>query len=62
MYTRKELAELHNQIVSNLERAWEITGRSEDELTGVMVQISQVVNVRFWPKAMGWTPPPLIGI
>jgi len=22
---------------------WEITGRSEDELTGVMVQISQVV-------------------
>ncbi len=27
-------------IVSNLERAWEITGRSEDELTGVMVQIS----------------------
>ncbi len=24
-------------------RAWEITGGSEDELTGVMVQISQVV-------------------
>ncbi len=31
-------------IVYNLERAWEITGRSEDELTGMMmVQISQVV-------------------
>ncbi len=30
-------------IVYNLERAWEITGRSEDELTGTMVQISQVV-------------------
>jgi len=29
--------------VNNLERAWEITGRSEDELTGVMVQISQMV-------------------
>ncbi len=34
---------VHSQIVSNLERAWEITGRTEDELTGVMVQISQVV-------------------
>ncbi len=32
-----------DQITSNLERAWEITGGSEDELTGVMVQISQVV-------------------
>ena len=30
-------------VISNLERAWEITGRSEDELTGEMVQISQVV-------------------
>ena len=28
-------------------RAWEITGRSEDELTGVMVQISQVVAKQF---------------
>jgi hypothetical protein len=26
---------------------WEITGRSEDELTGVMVQISQVVAKQF---------------
>ncbi len=39
----EEIRTLRDQIVSNLERAWEITGRSEDELTGVMVQISQVV-------------------
>ncbi len=45
--TKGELAILHSQIVSNLERAWEITGRSEDELTGVMVQISQVVAKQF---------------
>ncbi len=37
-YTREELAALHSQIVSNLERAWKITGRSEDELTGIMLQ------------------------
>ncbi len=34
-------------VASNLERAWEITGRSEDELTGTMVQISQVVAKQF---------------
>ncbi len=28
-------------------RAWEITGRSEDELTGVMLQISQVAAQEF---------------
>ncbi len=28
-------------------RAWEITGRSEDELTGVMLQISQVLAQEF---------------
>ncbi len=28
-------------------RAWEITGRTEDELTGVIVQISQVVAKGF---------------
>ncbi len=39
----EEIRTLRDQITSNLERAWEITGRSEDELTGVMVQISQVV-------------------
>ncbi len=39
----EEIRALRDQITSNLERAWEITGRSEDELTGVMVQISEVV-------------------
>ncbi len=46
-YTREELASLHSQIVSNLEQAWELTGGSEDQLTGVMVQISQVVAKGF---------------
>ncbi len=46
-FKAEEIRTLRDQISSNLERAWEITGRSEDELTGVMVQISQVVNVRF---------------
>ncbi len=46
-YTREELASLHSQILSNLEQEWEITGRSEDELTAVMVQISQVVAKQF---------------
>ncbi len=39
----EEIRTLREQITSNLERAWEISGRSEDELTGVMLQISQVV-------------------
>ena len=39
----EEIRTLRDQITSNLERAWEITGGSEDELTGVMVQINQVV-------------------
>ncbi len=39
----EEIRTLRDQITSNLERAWEITGRSEDQLTGTMVQISQVV-------------------
>ncbi len=42
-FKAEEIRTLRDQIVSNLEWAWEITGRSEDELTGVMVQISQVV-------------------
>ncbi len=46
-YTREELASLHSQIVSNLERAWEIAGGSEDQLTGTMMQISQVVARQF---------------
>ncbi len=40
-FKAEEIRTLRDQITSNLERAWEITGRSEDELTGVMVQISQ---------------------
>ncbi len=46
-YTKEELASLHSQILSNPEQEWEITGRSEDELTAVMVQISQVVAKQF---------------
>ncbi len=46
-YPYKEIVKLRDQIVSNLERAREITGRSEDELTGVMVQISHVVAREF---------------
>ena len=37
----EEIRTLRDQITFNVERAWEITGRSEDQLTGVMVQISQ---------------------
>ncbi len=40
-YTKEELASLHNQIVSNLEQAWELTGGSEDQLIGTMLRISQ---------------------
>ncbi len=40
-FKAEEIRTLGDQITSNLERAWEITGRSEDELTGVMMQISQ---------------------
>ncbi len=46
-YTKEELAALHSQIVSNLERAWEIAGGSEDQLTGTMMQISGVVARQF---------------
>jgi len=42
-FKAEEIRTLWDQITSNLERAWEITGRTEDELTGVMVQISQMV-------------------
>ncbi len=46
-YTKEELASLHSQIVSNLEWAWELLGGSEDQLTGTMIQISQVVGKQF---------------
>ncbi len=48
-FKAEEIRTLRDQITSNLERAWEITGGSADQLTGMMMQISQVVNVRFWP-------------
>ncbi len=45
-FKAEEIRTLRDQIVSNLERAWEITGGGEDQLTGMMVQISQVVARR----------------
>ncbi len=42
-FKAEEIRTLRDQITSNLERAWEITGGTEDQLTGTMVQISQVV-------------------
>ncbi len=49
-FKAEEISTLRDQIVSNLERAWEITGRSEDQLMGTMVRISQVVAREFRPK------------
>ena len=46
-FKAEEIRTMRDQITSNLERAWEITGGGEDELTGVMVQISQVVAKQF---------------
>jgi len=43
----EEIRTLRDQITSNLEPAWEITGRSVDQLSGVMMQISQVVAWEF---------------
>ncbi len=43
----EEIRTLRDQITSNLEWAREVTGRSEDQLTGTMVQISQVVAKGF---------------
>ncbi len=42
-FKAEEIRTLRDQVTSNLERAWEITGGTEDQLTGTMVQISQVV-------------------
>ncbi len=42
-FKAEEIRTLRDQITSNLERAWEITGGTEDQLTGTMVQISQMV-------------------
>ncbi len=46
-FKAEEIRTLRDQIVSYLERAWEITGRSEDELTGTMVRIGQVLGRGF---------------
>ncbi len=46
-YTKEQLTTLHSQILSNLEWAWELLGGSEDQLTGTMMQISQVVARQF---------------
>ncbi len=46
-YTKEELVNLHSQIVSNLERVWQIAGGSENQLTATMIQISQVVTRQF---------------
>ncbi len=46
-YAKEDLATLHSQIVSNLERAWELTGGTEDQLLATMLQISQVVARQF---------------
>ncbi len=50
-YTREDLTTLHNQILSNLEQAWELTGGSEDQLLSTMVQISHVVAQQFNKQA-----------
>ncbi len=47
VYTKEELVALHSQIMSNLEQAWELSGGSEDQLTGTMMQISHVVAQQF---------------
>ncbi len=41
-----EIRALRDQITSKLDRAWEITGGSEDELASMMLQISQASAVR----------------
>ncbi len=46
-FKAEEIGTLRDQITSNLALAWEITGGTEDELTGVMVQISGVVAKQF---------------
>ncbi len=46
-FKAEEIRTLRDQIASNLERAWEITGGTEDQLTGSMMQISQVVAKQF---------------
>ena len=46
-FKAEEITTLRDQIVNNLELAWELTGGSEDQSTGTMMQISQVVAREF---------------
>jgi hypothetical protein len=46
-YPDQELCRLRDQIVSNLERGWEITGGTGDQLTATMAQISSLVTKEF---------------
>jgi hypothetical protein len=46
-FKAEEIRTLRDQITSNLERAWEIAGGSEDELVGFMAQISGMVAEEF---------------
>lgn len=41
-FSGQELIRLRDQIISNLERAWEITGNNKAELAAMMLQIAQV--------------------
>lgn len=45
-FPEQELCRLRHQIVSNLERAWEITGNSQEQLAAMMSQISRVAAKR----------------
>jgi hypothetical protein len=36
-----------SQIMSSLEQVWEIAGASKDQLSGTMLQISQVAAQKF---------------
>ncbi len=40
-FKAEEIRTLRDQITSNLERAWELSGGSEDQLLSTMMQISQ---------------------
>ncbi len=64
MYSEDELCRLRDLIVSNLERAREISGGDEDQLNGTMMQIPQVDRsssfmsvLRFLLILMGASPP-----
>jgi hypothetical protein len=42
-YTKEELAALRDQVLSNLEQAWELLGGSKHQLALMMLQINQAV-------------------